>query len=760
MPTDFMGEQSKGSVGKRITILSIDGGGVRGLIPATILEELEAKLQRLDGPEVRLVDYFDMIAGTSTGGLITAMLTAPSNENAKRPLCSVKEVCEFYLWYAGKVFPRTRGPFSQTRMNFTALNGPKYKAKGLDKILDRYFDSDPLLDAALTSIVIPAFDTKLQQPVFFSSWRASVDPLQNAPIKIVCRATTAAPTYLPPVQFTVKDPNSDATREYNMIDGGVAVNNPTYVAITQAIKELQSGGRAAGRVEYTNFNDLLVLSLGTGQQVTGYDAKQIAKWGARDWLINKGDSPLVDMVYYGSADMVDYNLSTIFNLQDCGTNYLRIQTDHMTGHMTAIDDSTPTNLYRLINTAKHLLDEPVTERNFETGRLSSVPNSGTNREALYRFAEWLSLERKERLAAAAAAAPPPAAEEAAAPAAEEPPAEEAPKVEETAAALVAIPHAPLQTAIYTPPAAEEAAVHAAEEPPAEKAPKVEEKTAALVAIPHAPLQTAIYTPPAAAHPTSTCIQPSSRASASLLESPLEPPRESISYSKPSYSDKPSTYYTSYAKPLYESSYSTCGTKSNYHQDYKSSYSSSYTEPVFESSYSSSFSDTRLRSTHDQEYGRSSSYRSSYAKPVYGSSYSYTTRPDSHYDDHKSPYHDAYSYSEPVYESASQATGSYIKPIKHESSSYYQPSNQTYEFKASTFEQQPTAYESMAISASCYTLRPSPSYHSSSSYEESTYEVSSNWSSDTHFSIPSTPSSPSTHTQNSYSKLPDFLGVFS
>jgi predicted acylesterase/phospholipase RssA len=118
MPTDFMGEQSKGSVGKRITILSIDGGGVRGLIPATILEELEAKLQRLDGPEVRLVDYFDMIAGTSTGGLITAMLTAPSNENAKRPLCSVKEVCEFYLWYAGKVFPRTRYTIISSSLDF------------------------------------------------------------------------------------------------------------------------------------------------------------------------------------------------------------------------------------------------------------------------------------------------------------------------------------------------------------------------------------------------------------------------------------------------------------------------------------------------------------------------------------------------------------------------------------------------------------------------------------------------------------------
>jgi hypothetical protein len=74
-----------------------------------------------------------------------------------------------------------------------------------------------------------------------------------------------------------------------------------------------------------NYNDLLVLSLGTGQHVTGYDAKEIARWGARDWLLNNGDSPLVDMVYYGNADMVDYNLSTIFQSQNCGTNYLRIQ---------------------------------------------------------------------------------------------------------------------------------------------------------------------------------------------------------------------------------------------------------------------------------------------------------------------------------------------------------------------------------------------------------------------------------------------------
>ncbi len=76
-----------------------------------------------------------------------------------------------WAWFVCTLY---RGPFSQTRMNFTALNGPKYKAKGLEKVLNKYFASDPLLDASLTSVLIPAFDTKLQQPVFFSSWRVGV----------------------------------------------------------------------------------------------------------------------------------------------------------------------------------------------------------------------------------------------------------------------------------------------------------------------------------------------------------------------------------------------------------------------------------------------------------------------------------------------------------------------------------------------------------------------------------------------------------
>ncbi|XP_047156450.1 patatin-like protein 2, partial [Vigna umbellata] len=76
--------------GNFVTILSIDGGGIRGIIPATIIHFLESQLQELDGPEASLADYFDVISGTSTGGLVTAMLTAPDSN--KRPLFAAKDI--------------------------------------------------------------------------------------------------------------------------------------------------------------------------------------------------------------------------------------------------------------------------------------------------------------------------------------------------------------------------------------------------------------------------------------------------------------------------------------------------------------------------------------------------------------------------------------------------------------------------------------------------------------------------------------------
>jgi len=89
---------------KLVTVLSIDGGGVRGIIPAVILAFLEEKLQELDGPDARIADYFDVVAGTSTGGLLTAMLTAPGKNG--RPLFNAKDLAQFYIDHSPKIFPQ------------------------------------------------------------------------------------------------------------------------------------------------------------------------------------------------------------------------------------------------------------------------------------------------------------------------------------------------------------------------------------------------------------------------------------------------------------------------------------------------------------------------------------------------------------------------------------------------------------------------------------------------------------------------------
>lgn len=88
---------------KLITVLSIDGGGVRGIIPATVLAFLEEELKKLDGPDSRIADYFDVVAGTSTGGLLTTMLTAPKNG---RPLFDAKDLAQFYIDESPKIFPQ------------------------------------------------------------------------------------------------------------------------------------------------------------------------------------------------------------------------------------------------------------------------------------------------------------------------------------------------------------------------------------------------------------------------------------------------------------------------------------------------------------------------------------------------------------------------------------------------------------------------------------------------------------------------------
>ncbi|XP_012841492.1 PREDICTED: patatin-like protein 2 [Erythranthe guttata] len=142
--------------GKLTRVLSIDGGGVRGIIPALILDFLESELQKLDGDEARIADYFDIIAGTETGSVTTAMLTAPKLNN-NRPLLSAKDIKEFYIEHCPNIFSKRNNVFSRAAKMVKSFSGAKYDGKYLHSLLKEKL-GDTKLHETLTDIVVPTFD--------------------------------------------------------------------------------------------------------------------------------------------------------------------------------------------------------------------------------------------------------------------------------------------------------------------------------------------------------------------------------------------------------------------------------------------------------------------------------------------------------------------------------------------------------------------------------------------------------------------------
>ncbi|KAG4140377.1 hypothetical protein ERO13_D06G014800v2 [Gossypium hirsutum] len=379
--------------GDLITILSIDGGGIRGIIPGTILGFLESQLQELDGEDARLADYFDVIAGTSTGGLVTAMLTCPNEKN--RPLFAAEDIKDFYLTNCPNIFPQPGCPlFSRTTKVIKALSGPKYDGKFLHKVVrDRL--GETRLHQTLTNVVIPTFDVMHLQPAIFSSYQVKKKPTLDALLSDICIATSAAPTYLPAHYFKIQTDNGDV-REYNLIDGGVAANNPTLVAMGEVSKEIIKGNPDFFPTKPMDYGKFLVISLGTGSRKDEkrYNAKQSAKWGILGWLTSGGSTPLVDVFTQASGDMVDLHLSVVFEALH-SDKYLRIQDDGLIGDVSSVDIATENNLNELVKVGEGLLKKKVSRVNLETGIFEPFKEE-TNEEALKRFAKLLSQERHRR----------------------------------------------------------------------------------------------------------------------------------------------------------------------------------------------------------------------------------------------------------------------------------------------------------------------------------------------------------------------------
>jgi patatin-like phospholipase/acyl hydrolase len=310
---------------KYFRILAIDGGGVRGIIPAQVLVSLEDKLKKESGnPDIAIADCFDLFAGTSSGGILTCIYLYPRPGDPLRPRFSAEEALQFYFKASDKIF---HSPVWHKLNMLEGILREKYPADGIESALEGLFHDLKLSDLVKPCLVT-SYDLGRQHAYLFSQRAARRTPARDFFLRDVCRATSAAPTY-----FEVAGIKSGTEVHYPLIDGGVFANNPAMCAFAEGL--VMRGPRK------TDTRDILMLSLGTGVAGTPYRYDKVKNWGAVQWV-----RPLVDIMMSGVAETVDYQLKKIFDWAENSHLYLRIQTQ--IGRMNFDpDNAEPDNLNAL-----------------------------------------------------------------------------------------------------------------------------------------------------------------------------------------------------------------------------------------------------------------------------------------------------------------------------------------------------------------------------------------------------------------------------
>jgi patatin-like phospholipase/acyl hydrolase len=308
-------------------VLSLDGGGIRGIIPALVLADVERRTGR------RIAELFDLIVGTSTGGILALALTKPTRQGSASPAYAATELVDLYANNGARIFKRS------VWHEVTSLGGAleeKYDASGLESVLRDYFTLSrrPVrLSEAVTDVVVTAYEIERRIPWFFRSRRAAEDPSYDFPMREVARSTSAAPTFFEPERIEDAARSDRPPPYYALIDGGVFSNAPAMCAYAEA------------RAAPYSAEDVLVVSLGTGRLVRPIPYDEAKGWGWAQWA-----RPALAAIFDGLEKTVDYQLRELMPPD----RYYRFQIELTIGS-DDMDNVTRTNIQALEQRGRDLI---------------------------------------------------------------------------------------------------------------------------------------------------------------------------------------------------------------------------------------------------------------------------------------------------------------------------------------------------------------------------------------------------------------------
>jgi uncharacterized protein len=292
---------------KTVRILSIDGGGIRGLIPALVLDHIES----LTGEPI--ASLFELVAGSSTGGIMTLLLTRPGPNG--RAMYTAKDVVGLYTEHGKELFYADPAYQAESKGGWAL---PKYPSSSVVTTLSKYL-ADAELKDALTEVFVTAYDTDRRRPFFFERARAR-RPSGSGNFRMLdaARATSAFPAMFPGVEAR----NVNGTRTYHLIDGGMVSANPATLAFTRA------------KALFGQDAPVVMVSLGTGDYEAPLPFAQVENWGLTNWAPRLPDT-LFDGVNHG----VDYAMEEVLR----SSEYFRFQVT-LPAANEGTDDVSPANI--------------------------------------------------------------------------------------------------------------------------------------------------------------------------------------------------------------------------------------------------------------------------------------------------------------------------------------------------------------------------------------------------------------------------------
>jgi len=317
-----------------VRVLALDGGGVRGLIIVRILMALEDSLRAMQGGRpgghgASLLRHFDLIAGSSTGGLVAIALATPREPGHEEPLWPLDAVLEFYRHRSRHAFRRPRGAWLQLLWRPLIDNAP------FEAVLEELLGERRLSSVELP-LLMPSYDLRGGTARFFRSHAARAEADEDLPLALVARAITAAPVFYGPVRV---ERHPGATVE-KLVDGALFANNPALLAYTEA-------HRLFGRER-----PIILVSIGTGQRQHRPAPEEIRNRGLLRWLWSGGRIPLLEAMMDGQVDCVDLHLADLLGR---GEHYFRFDPPLPADHAGTADIS-PRNLRGLDAIADQLIE--------------------------------------------------------------------------------------------------------------------------------------------------------------------------------------------------------------------------------------------------------------------------------------------------------------------------------------------------------------------------------------------------------------------